>query len=91
MIRKELELNPEIDFLEEYQKKRRSSVNRHFSFYVMNSFLCQEVMDTHGFAEVLELICSGEEGEEFYDKLKTILDVDESNFHETIVRLIGLT
>ncbi|MFT5913963.1 MAG: hypothetical protein ACI81T_000448, partial [Bacteroidia bacterium] len=52
-------------------------------------FLCEEVMKEKGFNEVLKLTYSGEEGELFFDNLKGVLGVDESNFHSTIVRLIN--
>jgi hypothetical protein len=88
-FRDKMEENPDIDFLEEFKKGRKSSVNRHFSFYVISAFLCEEVMKEKGFNEVLKLTYSGEEGELFFDNLKGVLGVDESNFHSTIVRLIN--
>ena len=76
------------DFLEEFKKGRKSSVNRHFSFYVISAFLCEEAINKKGFKDVLKLVYSGENGELFFENLKSILNVDETNFHETIVRLI---
>ena len=84
----ELKKNPTIDFLEEFNKGRKSSINRHFSFYVMSSFLCEEVIKKKGFKAVLELVYSGEKGELFFKNLKELLNIDENNFHEAIVRLI---
>ena len=88
-FRDELIKNPDLDFLIEFKKGRKSSVNRHFSFYVMSSFLCQEILKNKGFDEVLKLIYSGENGENFFKNLKDISGIDESNFHKTITRLIN--
>ncbi|KAA3598393.1 MAG: hypothetical protein DWQ06_11775 [Calditrichaeota bacterium] len=87
-FRDELKVNPEIDFLEEFKKGRKSSVKRHFSYFVMSSFLCQEIIEKHNFDIALKLVYSGRKGEDFFSNLKKYLDIDESNFHETILRLI---
>lgn len=88
-FRNELKNNPTIDFLEEFKKGRKSSVNRHFSYYVMSAFLCEEVIKKKTFEDVLELIYSGENGEIFFENLDKVLGVTEDNFHETILKLIG--
>ncbi len=85
----ELKKNPNIDFLTEFNKGRKSSVNRHFSFYVMSAFLCEEIMKKKGFEEVLKLAYSGRKGESFFENLEEVLAIDENNFHQTIVRLIN--
>lgn len=85
----ELERNPEIDFLAEFKKGRKSSVNRHFSYYVMSAFLCNEVMEKKGFEAVMKLVYSGEEGTSFFANLKEVLDIDEQNFHQNILRMIN--
>lgn len=90
-FRDKLQAVPEIDFLVEFKKGRKSSVKRHFSYYVMSAFLCEAVMKQKGFKEVLQLVYSGKRGERFFENLKKVLDIDESNFHETIVRLIHET
>jgi len=84
----ELERDPDINFLVEFEKGRKSSVNRHFSFYVMSAFLCEEVINRKGFKDVLKLVYSGDNGELFFENLKSVLDIDKSNFHESILRLI---
>jgi len=88
-FRDKLKANPEIDFLEEFRKGRKSSVKRHFSYYVISAFLSQEAIEEHGFDTALELAYSGRKGEHFFEKLKRLLGVDEANFHETVVRLIS--
>lgn len=87
-FRTELEKNPSIDFLEEFKKGRKSSINRHFSYYVMSAFLCEEALKKKGFEEVLKLLYSGENGEQFFEHLEQVLHINESNFHQTIERLI---
>lgn len=87
----ELKKKPQINFLEEFKKGRKSSVNRHFSYYVMSAFLSEEIIKKKGFEEVLKLVYSGPQGELFFENLKEILHIDESNFHETMVRLINET
>lgn len=84
----ELLKKPNMDFLVEFNKGRKSSINRHFSYYVMSAFLCEEIMEKKGFDGVLKLVYSGEQGELFFENLQEILGVSENNFHQTIVRLI---
>lgn len=88
-FKNELDENPDVNFFEEFNKGRKSSVNRHFSYYVMSAFLCEEIMNNKGFEEVLKLAYSGEKGELFFDYLNEVLNVNESNFHQTIVQLIN--
>ncbi len=88
-FKEELNQNPTIDFLEEFKKGRKASIKRHFSYYVMSAFLCEEIMKKKNFDDVLKLVYSGSKGAHFFELLKEVLNVDESNFHETIVRLIN--
>lgn len=85
----ELAKNPQIDFLEEFQKGRKSSINRHFSYYVMSAFLCEAVIKEKGFDGVLKLVYSGADGTSFFTNLKAVLDIDETNFHQYILRVIN--
>lgn len=87
-FRNELKQNPDIDFLEEFKKGRKSSINRHFSYYVMCAFLCEEVMRKKGFDDTMTLLYSGDKGELFFKNLHKVMGIDESNFHKTILRLI---
>jgi len=87
-FREELKQNPDIDFLEEFKKGRKSSVNRHFSYYVMSAFLCEEVMRKKGFDDIMTLVYSGDNGELFFENLHKVMGIDESDFHKTILRLI---
>lgn len=87
-FREELKRNPEIDFLKEFNKGRKASINRHFSYFVMSAFLCEEVLKKRDFDDVLKLVYSGSQGEMFFKNLEQILDIDKSDFHETIVELI---
>ena len=84
----ELKQRPDINFLEEFKKGRKSSVNRHFSYFVISAFIFEEVLKKHDFNKAMELIYSGNDGESFFKNLKRVLEVDESNFHETVLRLI---
>ena len=88
-FRDELQKNPKFNFLEEFKKGRKSSVNRHFSHYVISTFLCEEVLKKGSFEDLLTLVYSGSNGELFFENLKEILNVDESNFHDLIVELIN--
>ena len=87
-FREEMNSNPEINFLEEFKKGRKSSVERHFSYFVMSAFLFEEALEEKGFEDALTLAYSGSEGENFFSNLDEVLGVNESNFHDTIVRLI---
>ena len=88
-FRDELKNNPSVDFLEEFKKGRKSSVKRHFSYYVMSAFLCEEILKKDDFAGVMKLIYSGKSGEKFFENLNDVLNINEQNFHETILKLIG--
>lgn len=88
-FRQELKANPEIDFLAEFKKGRKSSVNRHFSFYVMSAFLFEKALEVQDFAGAFSLVYSGSEGERFFEKLEELLSITEDNFHETIVAIIS--
>jgi hypothetical protein len=87
-FRTEMKRNPDIDFLEEFKSGRKSSVNRHFSYYVMSAFICETAIKEKGFEAVLKLVYSGKDGELFFENLKKMLEVDEADFHEFIVGLI---
>lgn len=88
-FRDELKKRPNINFLEEFKKERKSTVNNYFSFYVMSAFLYQEALEKKGFDKALKLAYSGEKGEQFFNNLKEVLDIDEAEFHKTIVKLIN--
>ena len=88
-FRDEVERRPTIDFLEEFQKGRKSSVQRHFSFYVMCAFLYEELVARHGESTALQLVHSGAHGERFFSDLERLIGVTEENFHATILRLIS--
>lgn len=88
-FRAEMQAHPETDFLEMFRAGRGSSVQRHFSFYFMCGLFFEEILRTHDFDTAMPLLYSGSDGEEFFTNLEEALGVDESNFHETVVRLIG--
>ncbi len=87
-FRQELKSNPDINFLDEFKKGRKSSVNRHFSNYVMSAFLFEEALNKKGFNEALKLVYSENDGSTFFENLNQVLGVNEKNFHKTIVKLI---
>lgn len=88
-FRNELKNNPSLDLLEEFKQGRKSSVNRHFSYYVMSAFLCEEILKKGDFDDVLKLVYSGKNGESFFENLNEVLDINEQNFHESLLKLIG--
>ncbi len=88
-FRAELAARPDLDFLAEFNKGRAASIHRHYCHYVICAFLCEEALEKHGFGTALQLVHSGKGGERFFDSLKTALGVDESNFHRTVLRMIG--
>ncbi len=87
-FRDELERRPSLDLMEEFDKGRGSSVQRHFSNYVLCAFLCREIVERHGEAAALSMVFCGGDGERFFDRLGELLGVTRENFHETILRLI---
>lgn len=87
-FREELKTNPNLNFLEEFKKGRKSSVNRHFSYYVMSAFLFEEVLNKKGFDEAIKLVYSNNDGGRFFENLNQVLGVNEKNFHKTILKLI---
>jgi len=88
-FRQRLEAEPGIDFLEEFNKGRGSSVNRHFTHFVICSFLCKAVAQRHGMDAVVSLVHSGRAGERFFTQIEELLGVDEAGFHDLVVQLIG--
>lgn len=87
-FRNELRAKPSINFLDEFKKGRKSSVNRHFSFYVMSAFLYEKALNEVSFDEILKLIYSGNKGEHFFENLDEVMNVNEENFHKIILELI---
>lgn len=87
-FRQELALNPKINFLEEFKKGRKSSVSRHFSYYVMSAFLFEKALKEKEFDKAFSLVYSGNEGEQFFTILDEVLNVNEDSFHKTILELI---
>lgn len=55
----------------------------------MSAFLCEEIIRQKGFEGVLKLVYSGEDGNSFFANLKEVLDIDEQNFHQNILRMIN--
>tara|TARA_R110002072_G_scaffold25443_2_gene84962 strand:- start:14201 stop:15256 length:1056 start_codon:yes stop_codon:yes gene_type:complete len=87
-FRAKLAANPDFDFLREFRLERKSSVNRHFTHYVICALLCEEVVTQFGFEQAMALAHSGKNGKDFFTKLHSILGVDETSFHALVARLI---
>ncbi|MEM1331542.1 MAG: hypothetical protein AAGG07_13385 [Planctomycetota bacterium] len=87
-FRQALRKRPHIDFLAEYRKERGSSIQRHFTHFVICAFLCEKALAQHGFDGVMQLAHAGESGERFMLTLDRLLGVNEANFHATVVELI---
>lgn len=87
-FRAELARRPGIDFLEEFRKARGSSINRHFTHYVISALISEEVIERHGFDAALRIARSGRSGDRFFGNIEEILGVDESGFHAMVLRLI---
>ncbi|WP_166962393.1 hypothetical protein [Yeosuana marina] len=81
----ELLRNPHFNFLVEFRKGRKLSVNNHFSHYVKSAFLYEEVIKKKGFEDILELVYSGVKGELFFDNLNRILNIDKDNFNHAML------
>lgn len=88
-FREELQARPETQFLEMFRAGRKSSVGPHFSFYFMCGLFFEEILRTREFDQAMQMLYSGRGGETFFANLEETLQVDESNFHETVVRLLG--
>ena len=80
--------SPEMDFLQEFREERGSSIQRHFTYFVISAFLFEEAIDRVGFEGAMNLACSGKEGEQFFPKLQQTFGVKESEFHALVVELI---
>lgn len=88
-FREELQARPEADFLAMFRAGRKSSVSPHFSFYFMCGLFFEEILRTGEFDQAMQMLYSGSNGETFFANLEETLQVDESNFHKTVVRLLG--
>lgn len=87
-FRQALEKNPDLDLLAAFKAGREASVSRHFSYYVMSAFVCEAVLKKHDFTAVLSLAYSGKNGEFFFKRLCSLLNIEEVEFHSLIVNLI---
>ncbi len=87
-FRDALARRPDIDFLEMFRKGRGSSIQRHFSHYVMCAFVCRELVARHGEREALALVECGADGERFFPELERLLGVTEETFHAAVLRWI---
>jgi len=87
-FRSELKANPNIDFLEAFKAGRKSSVNRHFSYYVMSAFLFEKALREIEFDEIMQLVYSGSDEKDFFKTLDKVLGVNEKNFHQTVLASI---
>ncbi|MFK7933642.1 MAG: hypothetical protein AB8G22_09030 [Saprospiraceae bacterium] len=88
-FRNALAENPNLNFLEAFNKKRKSSIQRHFSFYVMCAFIYEKAIEQHGMDKALELVYSGKKGEDFFMRLEQLMGIDEASFHDFIVKIIS--
>ncbi len=88
-FRAALAANPDIDFLDEFKKGRGSSIERHFTHFVISALISEAVIEQHGFDRAIELARSGRSGEMFFERLGTLLGVREHGFHQMVLDLIG--
>lgn len=87
-FRERLVEQPDIDFLAEFRKGRKSSIQRHFCHYVISALLCEEAIEQHGFETAMRLTFSGKDGQQFFHILEADMGITEANFHSTVCRLI---
>lgn len=90
-FRRELRENPNTNFLDEFRKARKASLDSHFTHYYLCALLCNELIANDRADQALELLYSGRDGERFFAKLHSLLGIDEANFHEAVVRLMHKT
>ena len=89
-LRDELERRPSLDFLVEFRKGRASSVQRHFTHYVLCAFLFRELQRQHGTQAALALLEVPDE-DAFLAAVEELLDMRASTFHDRMVAMIQPT
>lgn len=88
-FREAMQADPSFNLLEEFKKGRKSSVERHFTHYVICAFICDALMDRGAFDQVMALMYSGSQGEGFFEMLNEIMGIHEGNFHEEINNFVN--
>ncbi|MCR9247522.1 MAG: hypothetical protein NXI31_21020 [bacterium] len=89
-FRRRLREVPDTDFLTEFRKGRKASVDSHFTHYYLCALLCNELIANDRLDGALDLLYTGPNGERFFPTLHRLLAIDESNFHDSVVRLMHL-
>lgn len=79
---------PDMDFLEEFRKGRKVSVQRHFTFYFIGALICEDLLAQDRFDGIVTLLYSGAKGERFFAKLQQVLGMHEGNFHARVLRMM---
>lgn len=87
-FRRELRDHPDTNFLDEFRKARKASVDSHFTHYYLCALLCNELIANDRLDQALELLYSGHDGERFFATLHSVLGINEANFHQSVVRLM---
>ncbi len=80
---------PDFNLLDEYRKGRKSSVQRHFTNFVICAFICEDAMDRLGFDGMMRIARSGRSEDQFFESVEQLLGIDQDEFHNYIERLIN--
>lgn len=83
------ENNPKMNFLDEFKKGRKSHVGPHFTFFFVCALFCEKLINEDRFDAAIRLLYSGQKGERFFENLDKEMGINESNFHETVLRLMN--
>ena len=80
--------HPEMDLVEVFKLGRNGQTIGHAPSFVMAALLCEEVIETRGYDDLLRLMYTGRKGERFFAELQDVLGVDEASFRDAIVGML---
>ncbi|PHR69387.1 MAG: hypothetical protein COA67_10460 [Lutibacter sp.] len=90
VLRSELKTNSKYDFLSELKKGRKSKRHdgKHLYDRIITAIIATEVIEKHGFDTAIEILHSGNNGENFFKLLDDKIGINEKNFNNKMKKLL---
>ncbi len=90
VLRSELKQNSNFDFLAELKKGRKSKRFDGLHLYdrIINAIIAEKVIEKLGFDAAIDLLYSGDNGENFLQILDKKIRINEKNFNKKIKKLL---
>ncbi len=81
-----MDKNPETNLWEKYEEKFR--IGKHDIRFLCNGLLVKKLVEEVGYSSIVDVLECGKKGEEYFKKLNNYIELDEHNFHSTIMDLL---